>query len=66
MPIFQGGRTQGRLIEADADLRTRRAEAEDIRADIYYDVRNAFLDLQATERGAPGRDRSPASSPTSS
>ncbi len=49
MPLFQGGRTQGRLIEADADLRTRRAEVEDIRADIYYDIRNAFLDLQATE-----------------
>ena len=47
--LFQGGRTQGRLIEADADLRTRRAEVENIRADIYYDVRNAFLDMQATE-----------------
>jgi outer membrane protein TolC len=49
VPLFQGGRTQGRLIEADADLRTRRAEVENIRADIYYDVRNAFLDMQATE-----------------
>jgi outer membrane protein TolC len=49
VPLFQGGRTQGRLIEADADLRTRRAEVENIRADIYYDIRNAFLDMQATE-----------------
>jgi outer membrane protein TolC len=47
VPIFQGGRIQGRLLEADADLRARRAEAEDLHADVYYDVRTAFLDLQA-------------------
>jgi len=38
----------GRLTEADADLRSRRAEADDLKAGIYYDVRTAFLDLQAT------------------
>jgi outer membrane protein TolC len=48
IPIFQGGRTQGRLAEADANLRQRRAEAEDMRSQIYYDVRAAFFDLQAT------------------
>ena len=48
VPIFEGGRTQGRLVEADAELRERRAEAEDIRAEVYYDVRTAFLDLEAT------------------
>jgi outer membrane protein TolC len=48
IPIFQGGRAQGRLAQADADLRQRRAEAEDMRAEIYYDVRAAFFDLQAT------------------
>ena len=48
VPIFQGGRTRGRLIEADADLRSRRAEADDLRAGIYYDVKTAFLDLQAS------------------
>jgi outer membrane protein TolC len=48
IPIFQGRRTQGRLAEADAELRQRRAEAEDMRAQIYYDVRTAFFDLQAT------------------
>jgi outer membrane protein TolC len=48
IPIFQGGRTQGRLAEADAELRQRRAEAEDMRSQIYYDVRVAFFDLQAT------------------
>jgi outer membrane protein TolC len=48
VPIFQGGRTQGRLLQADADLRQRRAEVEDLRSSIYYDVRGSFLDLQAT------------------
>jgi outer membrane protein TolC len=47
IPIFNG-RTRGRLAEADADLKQRRAEAEDLKAGIYYDVKNAFLDLQAT------------------
>ena len=48
IPIFQGGRTRGRLLEADADLRGRRNEAEDLKASIYYEVRTAYLDLQAT------------------
>lgn len=50
IPIFQGGRLRGRLLEADADLRQRRAEAEDLKASVYYDVRTAFLDLQATSQ----------------
>jgi outer membrane protein TolC len=49
VPIFEGGRVQGRLAEADAELRSRRAEADDARAEIYYDVRTAFLDLKATD-----------------
>ena len=48
VPIFEGGRLRGRRIEAEADLRSRRSELEDMRAEIYYDVRTAFLDLQAT------------------
>jgi outer membrane protein TolC len=48
IPIFQGGRFRGKLLEADADLRQRRAEAEDLKASIYYEVRTAFLDLEAT------------------
>jgi outer membrane protein TolC len=48
IPIFQGGRAQGRIAQADSDLRQRRAEAEDMRAQIYYDVRSSFLDLRAT------------------
>ena len=47
VPIFQGGRARGRLLEADAELRMRRADADDARAAIYYDVKTAMLDLQA-------------------
>ena len=48
MPIFNG-RTRGRLVEADADLKMRQAEADDLKAGVYYDVKNAFLDLQSSE-----------------
>ena len=47
VPIFQGGKTRGRLLEADADLRSRRADVEDLKASIYYEVRAAMLDLHA-------------------
>ena len=47
IPIFQGGRTRGRLAEAEAALRSRRAEADDLKAGVYYDVQTAFLDLKA-------------------
>jgi outer membrane protein TolC len=46
VPLFQG-RTRGRVLEADADLRSRRADAEDLRAAVYYEVRTAVLDLEA-------------------
>jgi outer membrane protein TolC len=48
VPLFEGGRLEGRAVQAEADLRQRRAEAEDMRAELYYDVRSAFLDLEAT------------------
>lgn len=49
IPIFQGGRVGGRMAEADADLRQRKAELEDLRASVAYDIEGAFLDLRATE-----------------
>lgn len=48
VPIFQAGRTRGRVIEAETDVKSRRAEADDLRAAIYYDVKTAFMDLQAS------------------
>jgi outer membrane protein TolC len=48
VPIFNGGRTKGRIMQADADLRSRRSELEDLRAGIDFDVRSAFFDLRAS------------------
>jgi outer membrane protein TolC len=47
IPIWEGGRTEGDIAEAEAVLLQRKAELSDVRARIESDVRNAFLDLQA-------------------
>jgi outer membrane protein TolC len=47
VPLFEGGRTNGRTAQARAELKQRRNELEDLRAGIYYNTRAAFLDLQA-------------------
>ncbi len=47
IPVFQGGRVSADVLQADAQLSQRRAEAEDLRAAVYYQVRTAFLDLAA-------------------
>lgn len=72
IPIFQGGLVRGRVLEADALLQQRKAQLEDLRSRIDYDVRTAFLDLKsagdqvqvamsavdlATQQVAQARDR---------
>jgi outer membrane protein TolC len=47
IPIWQGGRAEGDIEQADAALVQRRAEVEDTISRIESDVRNAWLDLQA-------------------
>jgi outer membrane protein TolC len=49
IPIFTGGRIKGDITQAEAELRQRRAEAENIRGRIDYDVRTAFLNLNAAK-----------------
>jgi outer membrane protein TolC len=49
VPIFTGERIKGEITEAEADLRKRRAEAENLRGQIDYDVRTVFLNLQAAQ-----------------
>jgi outer membrane protein TolC len=48
IPIFNGGKTEARVIQADAELKRQQAEVADLKAQVYYDVRTAFLDLEAS------------------
>jgi outer membrane protein TolC len=48
VPIFNGGRTRGRVIQADTDVRMRQSEVEDLKAGIDFDVRSAMLDLKSS------------------
>jgi outer membrane protein TolC len=50
VPIFEGGRQRGRLAQANAELKRRAAVVEDLKAAVYYDIRTAFLDLEATRQ----------------
>jgi len=47
VPIWQGGRTEGNIEQAEAALAQRTAELSDIRGRIESDVRSAYLDMQA-------------------
>ena len=49
VPVFTGGRIRGDVTEAEAIVRQRKAEAENLRGQIDYDVRTAFLNLQASK-----------------
>jgi len=49
VPIFDGGSTRGKVTQADADLKARQSELEDLRAGVRMDVTAALLDLQATD-----------------
>lgn len=48
VPIWQGGRTEGDIEQAEAELGLRKAQVEDLRNHIEADVRDAFLDLEAS------------------
>jgi outer membrane protein TolC len=49
VPLFQGGRVRGRLRQVDAGLAAERAQLEDLRGRIEYEVRTAHLDLAAAD-----------------
>jgi outer membrane protein TolC len=48
IPIFTGGAVKSRVMEAEAALNRRKAELEDMKAQIHYDIQKAFLDLDAS------------------
>jgi len=47
IPIFEGGRVRSEVLQAEATLRQRRAEMEDLRGRIELELRTAFMDLKA-------------------
>jgi len=49
VPVFTGERIKGNVTTAEAALHQRKAEAENLRGQIDYDVRTAFLNLQAAK-----------------
>jgi outer membrane protein TolC len=49
VPVFTGGRIKGNITQADGELRQRKAETENLRGQIDYDVRTAFLNLDAAK-----------------
>jgi outer membrane protein TolC len=49
VPIFQGGRVHGRVLQADAEVKQQQAQGADLRVRIEYEARAALLDLQAAD-----------------
>jgi len=49
VPLFTGGRIKGDITQAEAELRQRKTETENLRGQIDYDVRTAFLNLNAAK-----------------
>ena len=47
IPIFQGGKVHGDVLQAEATLRQGRELLDNLRAQIDQDVRNALLDMQS-------------------
>jgi outer membrane protein TolC len=50
IPIFEAGRAQARVLEADAALKQQEALVEDLRGRIRYEVETAFLNIQAADQ----------------
>jgi outer membrane protein TolC len=49
VPVWEGGRVQARVREAEARAAQERARLADLRARIYYEVQAVFLDLEAAK-----------------
>ncbi len=49
VPLFQGGRTKGRLLQADAELAGQKAQLADLRARIEFEVRTSLLDVTSAD-----------------
>ena len=49
IPIFQGGKVHADVLQAEATLRENRAQLENLRGQIEYEVRTALLDIAAAD-----------------
>ncbi len=49
VPLFEGGKVQAKVQQAEARLRQAQASLEDLRARVYYEVQTTLLDLASTE-----------------
>jgi outer membrane protein TolC len=49
IPIYEGGRIHGDIVQAQAAVKQRKAEYEDLRAQVDEDVRQAFIDMASAE-----------------
>jgi outer membrane protein TolC len=47
VPIFDSGRIRGNVLQAESVLQQRRAQLDDLRSRIEFEIRNAFLDVNA-------------------
>ncbi len=47
IPLYEGGKIRGDIERADAAVRQRQAELEDVRGQVDQDVRQAFIDLHS-------------------
>jgi outer membrane protein TolC len=50
IPIFQGGKVQADIKEADAVLKERQAQADNLKARIEQEVEDSILDLNAAAK----------------
>ena len=48
IPLFQGGKVRGDVMQANALLQQRESELKDLQNKIEYQVRTAFLDLKSS------------------
>jgi outer membrane protein TolC len=49
IPIFQGGKVHGDVLKAEATLQQNRAQLDNLRGQIEYEVRAALLDLASAD-----------------
>jgi outer membrane protein TolC len=57
VPLFEGGKVKGKVIQADAALEASRARLEDMRGRVDFEVRTALIDLKAAAERVGVADR---------